>query len=95
MDDEQYENLIVNVQPNAKQNILVGFDDKSLTIKVAAPPKKGMANKELIAFLSSILNIGKTYVSIVKGLTNKKKIIRIYGISNEKIINSIQSNMKK
>ena len=65
---------------------MVGFIDGILRVRVAAPPVKGQANEELIAFLSQALAMGKGALTIVKGHTSRSKIIAVDGLSQEDII---------
>ena len=75
----------LRVHPNAAANELVGFIDGSLRVKVAAPPVKGKANKELIAFLSKVLGVNKDSLTIVTGHTSRNKVIAIAGLSQTDI----------
>ncbi len=65
---------------------MVTFTDGVLQVRVAAPPVKGKANKELIAFLSKVLAVGKGALTIVKGHTSRSKVIAIDGLSREDIM---------
>jgi len=76
----------VRVYPNAAINDVTGFVEGVFRVKVAAPPVKGKANKELIAFLSQVLGIGKSRISITKGHTTRSKLINIDGLSLEDIM---------
>ncbi len=78
--------ILLRVQPNAARNEVVGFADGLLQVRVAAPPVKGKANKELIAFLSKALGVGKSSITIVKGHTSHSKVIVIDGLSQETVI---------
>jgi uncharacterized protein (TIGR00251 family) len=78
--------LSVKVTPNASRNEITGFTDGVLQVKVAAPPVKGKANKELTAFLSRTLGVSKSSISIVKGHTSRNKVIIIDGLSREEIM---------
>jgi len=70
--------LTVLVKPNAKQSRVVGWPDrKTVIIAVAAPPKKGKANSELIKFLSSKLRVPKTEIEIVRGAGSRAKHLRL------------------
>ena len=55
----------------------MGFRDDILHLKIAAPPVKGKANKELVEFLSTLLGVSKGDISIERGTTSKTKIINI------------------
>ena len=76
----------LRVYPNAGRSEIVGITDGVLQVRVAAPPVKGQANKELIAFLSKALAVGKGALTIVKGHTSRSKVIAIDGLSREDII---------
>ena len=83
--------ISLRVQPNATRNELVDFTNGVLKVKVAAPPVKGKANAELIVFLSEILGISKSSLSIVTGHTSRNKIIAIAGLSQDEIIKRLTS----
>jgi len=78
--------LSVKVTPNTSHNEIIGFTEGVLQVKVAAPPAKGKANKELTAFLSRTLGVSKSSISIVKGHTSRNKAIAIKGLSREEIM---------
>ena len=77
--------VTVRVYPNAARNELLGSIDHVMQVRVSAPPVKGKANKELIAFLSQLLDVNKSQISIVKGQTARNKVIAIQGLSQEEI----------
>lgn len=78
--------ISLRVYPNAARNEVMGFADGVLQVKVSAPPVKGKANRELIDFLSQILGVGKSRISIIKGHTSQNKVIAIGGLSREEIM---------
>lgn len=86
--------VTVQVQPNAKQNEVLAFEDGILHIKVAAPPVKGKANKELIAFLSQLFDISKSQVRIEKGETSRRKVIAIEGLSQTQILERLHGSRR-
>jgi len=57
-----------------------------LGVKVAAPPVRGQANRELVAFLSQVLGVGKSSLAILKGHTSRNKLISVSGLSQEEVI---------
>ncbi len=86
--------LKAQVQPNAKRNEILGFEDGILKVKVCAQPVKGKANKELIDFLSKILGIRKSDITIEKGETGRKKTILLERITQSQIeerLNNLES----
>ena len=75
--------ISIRVLPNAARNEIAGFTDDILRVKIAAPPLKGRANKELLGFLCRLLAVSKDRVSIIKGHTARNKTIAIDGMSKE------------
>ena len=75
----------VRVAPNAARNEVTGFANGVFQIKIAAPPVKGKANRELVAFLSRRLGLGKDGVAIIKGHTSRDKTIAIHGLNQEAV----------
>lgn len=65
---------------------MVGFNDGVWQVKVSAPPIKGKANKELIAFLSEILGVGRSSLSIIKGHTSRNKLMAIDGLTQAEVM---------
>ena len=73
----------MQVHPNARSNEVQGEKDGIWQLKIAAPPVGGRANQELIKFLSDVLRISKSNLEIEKGLTGRRKLIAINGLSLE------------
>jgi len=82
--------IVVQVQPSASQNQVLGLKDGVWQVKIAAPPIKGKANKELIKLLSDILEVSKSSVTIEKGMTSKRKVICISGLTETEVIRRSQ-----
>lgn len=83
--------LAIKVTPNAGHNEIVGFKQDILYLKIAAPPDKGKANKELIDFLADNLGIKKSAVLIVKGQISRHKTIVIEGMDGDEILKRLTS----
>ena len=68
----------VKVTPKSPKTELTGtLDDGTIKIRIAAPPEKGKANKELIKFLKKHYKADK--VTIVAGKSDPLKLIKIEG----------------
>lgn len=89
--DIQVVRLPVKVTPNAGRNEITGFKDGFLQVRIAAPPDKGKANKELVDYLGEKLGVKKSSITITKGLTSRNKVITIAGISREGMIKRISN----
>jgi uncharacterized protein (TIGR00251 family) len=78
--------ISLRVYPNAARNEVVGFADGVLRLKITAAPIKGEANRELIAFLSRLLGVDKSALSIIKGHTSRNKLLAVSGLAPEEVI---------
>ena len=56
------------------------MDDGSVKIRLTAAPVDGEANAQLIAFLADALNVPKSKVEIVAGLTSRNKLVSVLGL---------------
>lgn len=73
--------LQVRVTPRASRNEITGFTDGTLHVRVAAPPDKGKANKELIDYLSRVLGVSKSALRLLRGHASRNKVIAVDGLS--------------
>jgi uncharacterized protein (TIGR00251 family) len=78
--------ISLHVHPNAPRNQIVGFEGGVLRVKIAAPPVKGQANRELVSFLSRLLGVDRGSLAIIKGHASRNKLIAVSGISQEEAI---------
>ena len=79
----------VRIHPNAARNEVMGITDGILQVRISAPPVKGKANKELIDFLSQLLGVSKSRLSIIKGHTSRNKVIAVDGLSREELLKQL------
>lgn len=70
--------ITVRVLPRASKNEVVGLqEDGSFKVKTTAAPVDGAANDVVIKLLAEHFGVKKSAVTIVRGHTNKTKIIDI------------------
>lgn len=71
----------VKVIPNSQKTELVEImdepDGQTYKIRVHAAPERGKANTELIKFLSKNFNIHKSQITIISGIADRLKLIKI------------------
>lgn len=72
-------NIIIKIhaKPGAKQNTVTDISDGAYGVQIAAPPVDGEANTELVKFVSKLLQLRKSDVSLDKGSKSREKIILI------------------
>ena len=78
--------VAVQIQPNAKKTEVVGGLDDALKIKLAAQPIEGKANEALVKWLASTLGVSRSSVTLTHGLTNKKKLLEVAGVTAEDVV---------
>jgi len=91
---EEHATITVQVQPNASQNKITRFEQGVWYLRIAAPPIKGRANQELLKFLSDILGVSKSSLTIEKGMTTKRKLIAIQGLSQNQVMGQLEPQIR-
>ena len=77
--------ISVKVTPGARRNSIMALKDGIWYIKIAAPPVEGKANVELLEFLSQILGMRKSGLSVLKGMTSRNKLISVSGLNQKEV----------
>lgn len=70
----------VKVDPRSSKNEIVGVVDKTVRIKLTAPPVGGAANELLIKLLAERFDIRKSDVIIMKGESSRHKLVKLKGV---------------
>jgi uncharacterized protein (TIGR00251 family) len=74
----------VKVRPNGKEDRVIKVCvAQSLEVEIRAKPENNEANERLLSFLAKRLNLPKENLKIVKGHRERKKLIKIDGITEE------------
>ena len=73
--------ISVYVQPRASKTALAGMHGDCLKVRLAAPPVDNAANVALIEFFADTLGIAKRDVRIVSGLSSRRKVLEIDGMT--------------
>ncbi len=75
----------VQVVPRASRSRLVGLHGDRLRIQLAAPPVDGAANQCLVELIAKLVGIPRSAVAITRGLTGKRKTLRLRGTTVEAV----------
>lgn len=67
----------IHAKPGASESRITDIGSDSVGVQIAAPPVDGEANTELIRFLSKLLNLRKSDLSLEKGARSKEKVVMI------------------
>lgn len=86
--------LQIKVKPNAKADVLLREADGGLCVKIKAAPVDGKANKQLMAFLSQVIDMPRSKFTLLKGETNIHKTIAVEADEKE-VWQKIEEYLKK
>lgn len=80
----------LHIQPRARRDELAGFHNGALKLRIAAPPVDDAANRSVITFFSSLLDIPKSRFEMTSGLRSRNKILHISGISRSEFLTRLK-----
>jgi len=75
----------VKVQPRARKNAITGELGDALKLALTAPPVEGRANQACIEFFANLLKLPRSSVTIASGESNRRKVIRVTGLSADEL----------
>jgi uncharacterized protein (TIGR00251 family) len=84
--------LSVRVVPKASRSEIVGLEGDTLKVRVAAPPERGKANKELIKLLAGAFGVRNDQVEIVRGHRARRKRVQVEGIDSRTVLTLLKSD---
>jgi len=89
-----YISISVQAKPNSKKDSIQSIDDESVVVAISAQAKEGEANRQLIKYLSEVLQIKKTSISLSIGCKSKYKVIVIKGLKRIEVYTKLASNIQ-
>jgi uncharacterized protein len=75
----------VKVHPRARRNAITGTVGDAIKLAVTAPPVEGKANQAVIEFFADFFAIPRSSVSIASGESSRNKVVRVSGISIQRV----------
>lgn len=81
--------LDVIVAPKSSRNVIIGEYQDRLKVALTAPPVDGKANKALVDFIADLANVSKKQVTVIRGMTSKKKTLEITGIKLTQLLKAL------
>ncbi|MEA5077325.1 MAG: DUF167 domain-containing protein [Anaerolineaceae bacterium] len=86
--------ITVRVTPRSSRNeISEILADGTVKIRLTAAPVDGKANENLVEYLAKVLDINKSSIDIVAGMTGREKLVTILGLSPEDVQTRILKNL--
>ena len=83
--------LRVTARPGASRSAVQGVHGEALKVAVQAPPERGKANKQLLAFLAKALGLKKSQLTLAAGHTSREKTVAITGVEVAALREQLQS----
>ena len=75
--------LELHVSPGAKRTSIEGlYGEDAIKLKVAAPPVAGKANAELEKFISKLLGVPRSDITITRGASTRDKTVLVRGATH-------------
>lgn len=86
--------LPVKAQPGARRNGLAGVHAGVLKVQVTQAPEKGKATDAVLATIAEALNLKRSQVSLVSGVTSPQKRVLVTGLSPAELAERLQVELK-
>ena len=77
--------ITVKVHPRARRSAVTGRLGEAWKLDLQAPPVDGKANAECVRFLADLAGVPRSQVRILKGTSNRMKVVEIEGVSQEEM----------
>ncbi len=69
--------ITIHVKPNKRKEGVEKISDTEFVIYTKKPATEGKANEDVIKQLAKCLKILRSEIHIVRGITSKKKVVKI------------------
>lgn len=85
--------ITILAKPGAKMNSITDVSIEGVGVQISAPPTDGEANAELLKYLSKVLGVRKSDISLDKGGKCRNKVVLVSkGVTTPTIV---LENLKK
>ncbi len=76
----------LRVSPGAKSTAVKGlYGDSAIRLSVAASPVEGKANAEVERYLTQLLGLSRSEVTVAKGASSRNKLVFVSGLGLDEI----------
>jgi uncharacterized protein len=82
----------LRVSPGARRTSIAGaYGEDAIKLRVAAPPVEGKAEAE--RYLSELLGIAASDVSVVRGASGRSKVVFVRGVEPEAVREALSGHL--
>ena len=82
--------ISVKLKPRASRCAVKVSGSKVVEVSVTSPPVDNRANEQLIDYLSDILDVAKTSLSIIKGGHSRNKVVSIESLGEDEVFERLR-----
>ncbi|XP_061078124.1 UPF0235 protein C15orf40 homolog [Conger conger] len=83
--------IAIHANPGSKQNAITDVSVQAVGVAIAAPPTDGEANAELVWYLSKVLELKKSEITLDKGSRSRMKLLKVSGsITPEEVLERLK-----
>ena len=83
----------VRVQPRSSRNEVTRYEGGVWWIHLTAPPVEGKANAALLEYLSDVLGIARTRLTLDRGHTARQKAVVVEGLTEADVDARLQETL--
>jgi uncharacterized protein (TIGR00251 family) len=82
--------LSISVVPGARKSELSRAEDGAYRMRVGAPAREGKANRELLRYLSTLLEVPPSSLTVERGGASRHKVIAVRGLGEADLHRRLQ-----
>ena len=75
--------ISIRVKPRSSTDVIEGWEESTLVVRLTSPPVEGAANSSLIRLLAKKTGVARSRIRIVSGERGRSKILEFDGIDPE------------
>ncbi|XP_077290410.1 UPF0235 protein C15orf40 homolog [Arctopsyche grandis] len=77
--EDKHGNILIKIhaKPGSKVDAITDISEEGVGVQINAPPVEGEANIQLVKYISQILGIRKSDVSLERGSKSRDKVLQI------------------
>jgi uncharacterized protein (TIGR00251 family) len=81
----------VRLKPRASRCAIKACGQRDVEVSVTSPPIDNRANEHLIDYLSDVLGVAKTSLSIIKGGHSRNKVVSIESLGEDEVLERLKN----
>ncbi len=81
----------IRLKPRASRCAVKVCGQRDAEVSVTSPPVDNRANEQLIDYLSDVLDVAKTSLSIIKGGHSRNKVVLVEGLGEDEVVERLKN----